>query len=250
MYNFDQPALSASLPEVLQEISGLAWHDGVLLALQDEDGIVFKIDPETGQVMDRARFSGDGDYEGLEVVGDWLYVIRSDGRLYRTPADNPNRDDTDRIRLDLPGGCDAEGLSWSSVDEALLVACKDLDGVDRVKGRSVWAFKEDGSLLRDAPWIHIDQDYLEAINDGRDIDLFRPSGIALHPLQDEIYIISAQRQDLLMIRADGGDRIRLRIEEFRQPEGIAFDPQGRLYIASERRTGKTSRLIRFDPQTP
>ncbi len=246
-YDLDQPALNASLPSALEEISGLAWHDGVLLALQDEDGLVFKIDPETGRVMDRARFSGDGDYEGLEVVGEWLYVLRSDGRLYRTPAASPQRDATERISLDLPRGCDAEGLGWSPNDEALLVACKEQDGVDKVKGRSVWAFKENGSLLREAPWIHIDQEYLESMGDGREIDLFKPSGIAVHPLQDEIYILSAQRQDVLIVNAAGAERTRIRIDDFRQPEGIVIDPQGRLYIASERRASDAARLLRFDP---
>ena len=64
---------------------------------------------------------------------------------------------------------------------------------------------------------------------------FAPSGIAVHPISGEIFVISSQGKKLLILSPEGEKNtlIELDPETFVQPEGICFTPNGDLYISSE-----------------
>ena len=82
-YQFDRPDAVIELDKELREISGLTiFDDQHLGAIQDEKGIMYKIDLDTGEIVGRERFADDGDFEGIERVGDIFYVLRSDGDLF------------------------------------------------------------------------------------------------------------------------------------------------------------------------
>jgi uncharacterized protein YjiK len=79
----------------------------------------------------------------------------------------------------------------------------------------------------------------------KDID-FRPSGIAVHPKSSELYLISTTARLLLVLGPEGDFRrvAELDRDDHPQPEGICFQPDGDLWIASEGRK-KSSRLLKF-----
>jgi uncharacterized protein YjiK len=63
----------------------------------------------------------------------------------------------------------------------------------------------------------------------------RPSALAKNPLTGEWFILSSVNK-LLVITDDRWrvkNAVSLKGSEFNQPEGIAFDSQGNLYIANE-----------------
>jgi hypothetical protein len=69
---------------------------------------------------------------------------------------------------------------------------------------------------------------------------FQPSGIAIHPRSEEIYIISSVGKLLIILNREGKV---LDVKEFdpaifRQPEGICFSPEGDMYISNEGQGGK------------
>ena len=81
-YRFDQPDAHFKLKNALREISGLTLLDESRIgAVQDEDGKLYIINLETGEVEDDFKFNKDGDYEGVERVGDTLFVLSSSGDL-------------------------------------------------------------------------------------------------------------------------------------------------------------------------
>ena len=81
-YRFDRPAARFKLPEALREISALTVLDGESLgAVQDEEGDLYILSMETGRVTAVVPFGPPGDYEGIELAGDRLFVLRADGAI-------------------------------------------------------------------------------------------------------------------------------------------------------------------------
>ena len=64
---------------------------------------------------------------------------------------------------------------------------------------------------------------------------FRPSAAAQNPRTNDIYVISAIRGQLLIFDKSYSfkEAIQLKKNLFPQPEGIAFDSKGNLYISNE-----------------
>lgn len=244
-YDLDSPSDVFKLSDELEEISALSiGPGGLLLAVQDEDGYIYRLDPASGEVLRRDRFAGSGDYEGIEWVGEWIYVLESNGHLYRTPAAQPSRSQTVRIRLDLPGRCDAEGLGWDPSALHFLVACKDADGVRGRKGRSMFSFAENGELL--GRELYFAEKQIKQAASTKGLAGFRPSAVAVHPGSGRIFLLTSHDPVLCQIEEDHFSCSPLGLDTMRQPEGLAFDADGALWISSEAR-GKKPTLHRFDP---
>ena len=64
-----------------------------------------------------------------------------------------------------------------------------------------------------------------------------PSDIAIHPVNGDMYIIDGRNSQLLVTNMSGGVKklYQLNVKEFPQPEGIAFNPAGELFISNEGR---------------
>jgi DNA-binding beta-propeller fold protein YncE len=62
-----------------------------------------------------------------------------------------------------------------------------------------------------------------------------PSGIAIHPLNGDMYITDGRDPKLLIMDAAGTIKklYPLNTKEFSQPEGITFNAAGDLFIANE-----------------
>ena len=64
---------------------------------------------------------------------------------------------------------------------------------------------------------------------------FAPSGIAVHPKTQNIYVLSSQGKTLVVLHSDGqiAHIEKLEKEIHPQPEGICFDQEGNLFISNE-----------------
>ncbi|MGE0352695.1 MAG: hypothetical protein AB7Q69_05580, partial [Gemmatimonadales bacterium] len=82
----DPPVARYRLPRALTEISGLAMNaEGRLFAHDDERGIIFEVDYRSGRILrsfSLGRRGLRGDYEGIAVVGQSIWLVTSDGTLY------------------------------------------------------------------------------------------------------------------------------------------------------------------------
>jgi hypothetical protein len=151
----------------------------------------------------------------------------------------------------------------------LLIACKGSPSLTKenpYKGcRAVYSFDLEKEKLLEDPVYLID---LREIDSYRDEDSFtqfsrklarilgvadpyanfRPSGIAIHPLTEEIYIISSIGKLMIVLDRDGFilDVQALDPNLFRQPEGICFSPDGELYISNEGMGGR-GYILKFKP---
>jgi len=263
-YDFSNPDQSFELPKKLKEISGLSVLDSdYLAAIQDEEGRVYSISIAEGKLEDELRFAKDGDFEGVERVNDDLYTLRSDGDIYRIKnwRDFGKKDDSKKYETFLSEKNDTEGLGYDAKNNRLLVACKEDPGDDLKDSRAVYAFDLDEHELIEEPVLVIDLKEIENITPDhplnrlvrrlaaplRDMSGFKPAAIAVHPLTDQIFIVSSVRKLLLAYNPNGAleDLWLLSEDRFPQPEGLAFLPNGDLFIANEGGNGRAT-LMRFN----
>lgn len=265
-YRLDQPDATFKLHNDLVEISGLSLSNDprYLLAVNDEEGKVFFIDKKTGEIEKDEKFGKSGDYEGVEMVGDMLYAVRNSGTIVAVEnlGKEDKKDESYNTALDPDN--DVEGLCFDSATNRLLLACKGEAGKGgefRLK-RAVYGFDLEKKELVEDPVFIIDREeirifaeklgkkvpkLIEILAPDSSSSSFAPSGIAIHPITKDIYLISSVGKVLVILNPDGKIVHLERLDStlFRQPEGICFEADGTMYIASEGKGGK-GRLFRFN----
>lgn len=257
-YAFDAPTAAFILPSVLGEVSGLAVLDERHLgAVQDEDGDLYVIDVDSARIVSVHDFGKKGDYEGIERLGDRVYVLRSDGRLFEIADWHVDEADADGFDSGLHGRCDAEGLAAQGTQ--LLIACKESAGKGRQGERAIFAFDPTARILQAQPayTVHadsfgvrgesaVDERVRELVRPLADINAFKPAALAVHPMTEQLYIVSSVRKLIVVLETDGTLSAVWPLPEhlFRQPEGLAFLADGTLFIANEASGGDPT-LLRF-----
>ena len=266
-YDFDAPQLVGKLPAELDEISGLGLHptDGDLYVVQDELGKVYRLDIRNARIADALTFWKDGDYEGVEVVGDDIWVVKNTGTLYRISQPGTPAQTVAKFNTKLTGDNDVEGLAYDRLRNRLLLACKrdaKDDGNDR-DGRYVYAFDLGTETLSDKPVYAIAREAVTRFlascpkTDkheklcsfflGRDEFDLAPSAIAIHPITGELFITSSVGKVLMILNPNGSIVHLQKLDKdwFPQPEGLAFMPDGTLFISTEKKKDVPARVYRF-----
>lgn len=237
-YNFAVPGKIFDLPDLLKEISGIAISGkNTLLCVQDELGVVFEYDTQTEDISGIYRFTDIGDFEDIAVVGNEVFVLRSDGAIFRF---NRHNFDGKVSKYMVPVNClNLEGLEYNPASGQLYLACKDAlfdqPGHDRV----VYAIHPDKQELPSVLLTINGESIKQALTEklpGTDVAKARinPSAVAVHPRTGELYVLSASGR---MIAVYEGEKLKnvfpLPAEIYYKPEGLAFAPSGDLYISSE-----------------
>ncbi len=214
--------------------------DGRLAAVQDEAGLLYILDGQTGAVVEERPFAGPGDYEDVEYVDGTVWVLQANGSLYELPEGGaPQEHDTP-----LKKKCDAEGLTLDRTRTHLLIACKEDpgEGLDENSVRAIYAFDLSTRQLAPEPAVVLSR---ATLDDGEN---FKPSALAVHPQTGELYVLSSVRKAIAVVAADGTvTMVPLSERLHAQPEGLAFTPDGALYLSNEGPDGPAL-VYRFDPQ--
>jgi uncharacterized protein YjiK len=260
-YDLTRPDQSFYLPDELEEISGLSLSsDGrYLVAVQDEDGIIFMLDKRSGKIENKIEFWKEGDYEAVEMVGDEIFAAKSTGTLYRILR--PGMPDQALIRYKFFLGKDnnVEGLAYDPLRHRLLMACKGEagNGEHFQFKRGVYGFDLKSMELDTTPAYLISleavQDYLNTEPDIRKYDKlverfneevsefsFSPSAIAVHPNTGNIYLCSSPGKTILVL-SPGGKVVHIEKMDKKihaQPEGLCFDKDGTMFISNEGKEGR------------
>ena len=238
-YDFENPTEKYDLPDKLKEISGLSYYKkNQLVCVNDEQGKIFIYDINDKKIVNKIPFDKDGDYEGVEVVGDEVFVLRSDGKLKGFKIGEAFEREID---CSEPEVIEYEGLGYDSKSKYLLLVAKERrKDVDDKK--MIYAYDFDRKVLFKHISIPVEQVKDEA--NGKD---FKPSGIAVHPQTGQVFIIASSGKKLLILSEKGQKEalISLNSKVYRQPEGICFSPDGQLFISSEGKDGD-GYILRFE----
>jgi uncharacterized protein YjiK len=229
--DFSRAAATFELPEQLVEISGLTLLDASTIgAVNDEDGVLYELDLDTGDVTAEHRFGGKGDYEGISLAGDRLFVLEADGALLEI-QNWQSQPDARAYDTGLKKKCDAEGLGYDRGKDRLLIACKEPLDRDMKNTRTIFAFDLNSNRLQKDPVYLIETDAL-GLSDKKD---FKPSALAVHPESGRIYVLSSVRQAIVVLDPAGDVVAEWDLDGagFEQPEGLAWLPNGDLLISSE-----------------
>lgn len=257
-YNLQKPDAKYFLPYVLEEISGMAYYEpGVIACVQDEDGKVFFYNHHTREVENTVRFADSGDYEGLATEGKKVYVVESNGHVYKFELDAAGKPKKiKKYKTDLKKYNDVEGLVYDPIADKLLIACKGSASIEgkKKKGRSIFYFDLDKKEVEKKAAFNISRDdikdYLETHKDfeyeANRIN-FKPSGIALHPTNGHFYIIASIGKLMLITDRKGQIKASIPLDPrlLGQPEGICFAPNGDLFISSEGQ-GDKGYILKFN----
>jgi uncharacterized protein YjiK len=233
-YDLLEPNKIYTLPESLEEISGLSYYGPNQLAcLNDEHGRMYVFDIKKKEIVHRVRFAGTGDFEGIEKVGNEIFAIKSNGNLYRFNEDVSG--EVLKIETPFKSENNVEGLGYDPISKNLLIALKDKGGIDgeKMKGRSIFGFHIESKSFSESPLFVIkDQDVERVMGKSKTI---KPSGVAVHPISGDIYVVASVGRVLIVFNRDGSPKnlSTLKRSLFPQPEGITFSPNGDLFISNE-----------------
>ncbi len=235
-YLFDAPDDSFPLPDILKEISGLGmFPDGTLAAVQDENGLLFRIDARTGNILEEIRFGSDRDYEGVEIVAQTVWILESDGDLFSFPLNDPGN--LSRTPTGLSRSFNTEGLGVD-LDGHLLIAAKNFPGhdYDADNERTIWSFNPETGYMSERARFVLDERAVDPEgNKKKRIEDVNPSAVAIHPSTGHLYVTSPTGNELYVLTREMTlvERVEFDLEGMVQPEGIVFSADGTLFISSE-----------------
>lgn len=223
------------LPGVLREISGIASIDEKRIAcIQDEKGAIFIYNLEKSEIEREIPFHGRGDFEGIALVDEVVYALRSDGIIFKVDDIGNDKPNISTFSMGFKNSQDAEGLCYDKANDRLLVAGKGPDPNFKSK-KGIYAYDLKTSKVDKNPAYLIDlkDDKLDPKKKKINKTL-NPSEILINPETDEIMISDRDGRLVFMNRNSEILRVvELPDSDFKAVEGMCFDDDGNLYISNE-----------------
>ena len=212
-YDFNRPQVLV-LGKELMEVSGLAYesNEDIIIAHNDEKGIVYELSKTDGTVISALKFGKKADYESIECFENYYVICSSSGKLHFY---NRKTKQEHVIKTKLTSKNDIEGMCLSPDRNLLLLACKGQSKKDpkSKQSKTVYAYNIELESINDEPYLLIeDGDLKEIVNScyanetkskkkkliKRAKD-FSPSGIDIHPITGEYYLVSAKGSTVIIL---------------------------------------------------
>ena len=239
------------LPKKLNETSALFYlqNENAMITVADNKQKIYRI-TQDGEVNDyfKEDFGPEEDYEDVVKMDSTVYVLISNGTIVEV---KPNSDglQVNKYPIWLQGKNDFETLYYDPESKGLIMLCKNCAD-ERGKGvRTAYRFDLTGKQFETKPFYTISSKAVQnSLKDGK-VD-FEPSAAAIHPLEKRLYILASAGNLLVVANLKGQveEAYRLNPTLYPQSEGIAFAPNGDMYITNEAKLGKPTLL--FIPYKP
>jgi hypothetical protein len=231
------------LKKKLLEISGIFYQqDGRIASMNDEDGKLFLFKPgDESDSIETFKFAGKDDYEDIVQVNGGYYIVESDGDLHY--FEKGKSESHIKYKFDVEEKVEFESIVHYQNEKRLVLITKD----HRLEKDAIYAYAFDLVTKKFFPTPYFTISRREIANAAKDISaVCKPSGAAINPVDNKLYIIASIGKILLRCSLDG--RIEgvhmINPAQFQQPEGISFASTGDMYISNEGLHGKAT-LLKF-----
>lgn len=229
------------LPDVLQEISGLAHLENDLFAcIQDEDGVIYLYNTETSEIEKEIPFAEPGDYEGLAIHQNTAYVVRSDGELFEIQDLLGEEPKVSGYQTFFDEGNNIEGIGIDAPNNRLLFTVKDKDPAS-TEYKGIYSFDLKRKRMSKEPVFTIRFDDPAFSGDAKKgtSKVISPSDIEINPTSGNLYITDAKTSKIVVIDKQGTLKQVYLLDKkaLRQPEGITITKDGDIYVSSEGKKG-------------
>jgi len=252
-YQINHPE-TIELGKVLNEISGICFNyeTGSLLAISDSKEQVFEMDLRNIKLRDYTAkiVPQDSDLEDLVKVNATLYLLLSRGEIMEIPEKARDTAGVKTYTLGLQGNKDFETLYYDRSVDALIMMCKSCE-VEKGRGvRTAYRFDLKTKTFDSTEFYAISKDDVRNALKTENVK-FDPSAAAIHPINKRLYILSSAGNLLVIADTRGkvSEAYELNPEIFPQAEGIAFAPNGDMFISNEAKYGRAT-LLRFPYKPP
>jgi uncharacterized protein YjiK len=244
-YDLKDPERKYFLPYALSEVSGLTYMEpSTLLMVEDEGGEVYEYNLDSSKIVNSTRFTRSGDFEGIELVNDTVYVLESNGKIYKFAYTKDDIAKAQIFKTPLDERNNTEGLGYDPALKKLLIATKE-DGdykKHKVKGRAVYSVNPSTGVMDSADLFSISTttltNFFEKVKNQpyeKERFKFEPSSIAYNPIDKNYYVLASVGKLLMVVNKQGEivSSYPILPRVLNQPEGICFAPNGDMYICSE-----------------
>ena len=228
------PLARWELPRGLREISGLALTpDGRLFAHDDNTAMVYQVDYRRGVLVKEFQL-GDklvqGDFEAIAVAGERMYLLTSDGVLYRFPeGTDHSRVAYNEIDTGLGKHCEFEGMTYDASSNALVLACKTVyqKSLEHQLVLYRWGLPNGEPLTR----VVVSEEAIVGKHD--DKGELHPTDISIDPANG-YYVLLTKDGRLIEITPEGSVvAVHKLPDRHQQPEGLAITKDGFVLISDE-----------------
>lgn len=266
-YDLNNPSHVLILPKALNEISGMGIHmsSNAFFAINDEQGILYTINQEDGQIINQFDFSDKGDYEAMAFLHDTIFIIESNGNIFPFILTEKNQE-AKRIKTELKSENDVEGACIDPETGMLWLACKGNPNIkdfdSDYKGRAIYSYDRFTNVLIRNPLKLINPETLVAFLELQDkykklskfktraftnrLKKLAPSGMAVHPASGHLYLLSAQGSFLSVFDKSWNVlHIEFLGSAHPQAESICFDADSNLFISNEAKSLK-ARIFKYN----
>lgn len=232
-YDLDNPTL-VNLPMQLDEISGLCYYpkDTSLFSIIDEDGILYKIYLNRNFAVESWRFDKNRDFEDVVLHDSTFYVLVSNGDIEQLRFNGNAITTSKSVFGDANKRSNEFETLYYDDKKGLVLICKECEDD---KKKAVSAVGYDPSTQTYTPSLFeinvlpVDEKL------GEQKMHLKPSAAAINPVTNQLYVLCSVNKLLVVTDRDGNFKNVFTLDDkiYKQPEGIAFTPNGDMIISNE-----------------
>lgn len=229
------------LDKELLEISGMYYlPDTRIAAINDEDGKIFLVNSTNGDYT-VTKFGRKRDYEDVVMVGSYYYVLESNGNIHRVPVATANSEE--EFEFPREKKIEFESLYYDPNIQKLVLVSKEQR--ETKKGVITYTFSPDSLQFSDSILYEIRRKEIHQHLKDNNAE-FKPSAAAIHPVLNKLFIVASVGKAMLQCSLDGKIEAawQLNPDQFPQPEGLTFAPNGDMFISNEGVDGKGT-ILKF-----
>ena len=229
-----KPVARWVMPRELRELSGMAlMASGQLLVHGDEQALIYVIDPRTGIVGSRFHVGRGlrGDFEAITTAGDDIWLLQSNGKLYRFKQGADGTRVPYELRdTNLGKECEFEGLVYQPDSAWLVMPCK---RILKKKDEQllIYRYRLQGPDAGKLSEMEVPMEDVIGLNKWKE---FRTSDITIDPNTGNYVLIAAQQKGMVVMTPDGNVlRSRSLHGRHLQAEGVAITRDNIIIVSDE-----------------